>query len=61
MRARTWGAFCSQPKKTFSSMCVQGRTMLVVYQRGKKKFAQGATLTSAGSGVSGERVEAGAG
>ena len=31
--------------------------MLVVYQRGKKKFAQGATLTSAGSGVSGERVE----
>lgn len=30
-----------------------GRTMLVVYQRGKKKFAFGATLTSAGSGVRG--------
>lgn len=38
-----------------------GRTMLVVYQKGKKKYALGATMASSGNGVSGGGDDKGCG
>lgn len=39
-------------RKRVEQASYSGRTMVVVYQRGKKKFARGASLASVGNGVS---------